>query len=71
MQFGGLDLGTLLVEEEDLVFVGEALVEGYTGFVDLDLVLGLLIGEPFIALAAIVHEHVSDGEGCGNSRDDC
>jgi hypothetical protein len=31
----------------------------------------LLVGEPFVALLAVVHEHVSDGEGCGNSTDDC
>jgi hypothetical protein len=31
----------------------------------------LLVGEPFVALLAVVHEHVSDGEGCGDSTDDC
>lgn len=62
LELGGFLLGALLVQEQDLVFVGEALVEGYAGFVDLYFVLGLLVGQPFVALAAVVHEHVADGE---------
>jgi hypothetical protein len=71
LKVGSFDFGALLVEKEDLVFVGEALVECYAGFVDFDFVLCLLVGEPFVALLAVVHEHVSDGEGCGDSTDDC
>jgi hypothetical protein len=71
LKFGSFGFGAFLVEKEDLVFVGKTLVECYTGFVDFDLVLCLLVGEPFVALLAVVHEHVPDGEGCGDSTDDC
>jgi len=70
LEFCSFGFGALLVEEQNLVFVGEALGECDAGFIDLDLMLCLLVGEPFVALLAVVHEHVSDGEGCGDSTDD-